>query len=104
MSATLDVIRGSRDRRNGKKRRRGGMEPIEMRERRHGYFPKAFVWRGQRYDVYADERCWTISRRGGRVEQHCFRVRCGSGLAQDRREGTYEVYQDVQHNTWHVRR
>jgi len=22
---------------------------------------------------------------------------------QDRREGTFEVYQDVKHNTWHLR-
>ena len=91
-----------------------------MRERRYGYFPKAFIWRGHRYDVYAVERCWTVSRRrrGGRVERHCFRVRCsfdsaqdgpfGSaqdrpfGSAQDRHEGTFEVYQDVRHNTWHL--
>jgi hypothetical protein len=67
-----------------------------MRERRHGYFPKAFTWRGQRYDVSAVERCWTVSRQrwGGRVERHCFRVRCP--------EGTFEVYQDVRHNTWHL--
>ncbi|HET89740.1 MAG TPA: hypothetical protein ENN99_03235 [Chloroflexi bacterium] len=67
-----------------------------MRERRHGYFPKTFVWRGHQYDVQAVERCWTVSRRGwgGRVDQHRFRVRC--------REGTFELYQDVHHNTWHM--
>lgn len=115
MSATLNVRRGSRVRRGEKKRRRRGAEPIEMRERRHGYFPKSFTWRGRRYDVYAVERCWTVSRRslGGRVERHCFRVRCSFGSAslgsardrrdrQDRREGTFEVYQDVRHNTWHI--
>lgn len=102
MSATLDVSKGSRSRRNGRKRRWRGMEPIEMQERRHGYFPKAFVWRGHRYDVYAVEGCWTVSRRGGQVERHCFRVRCSFGPALDRREDTFEVYQDVQHNTWHV--
>lgn len=85
-----------------------------MRERRYGYFPQVFIWRGCRYDVYAVERCWTVSRRGrgGRVERHCFRVRCsfheptnGAALdpVQDRREGTFEVYQDVRHNTWHLR-
>jgi hypothetical protein len=69
-----------------------------MRSRRHGYFPKLFVWRGRRYHVDAVERCWTISRRGrdGRVERHCFRVRCP--------EGTFEVFQDVRHNTWHMQR
>ncbi len=106
MSAILDARRGSRARRSGKKRSRRGAEPIEMRERRHGYFPKVFVWRGCRYDVYAVERCWTVSRRGrnGRVDQHRFRVRCSFGPAQDRREGTFELYQDVRHNTWHIQR
>jgi hypothetical protein len=62
-------------------------------QERHGYFPKVFVWRGRRYDV---ERCWTVSRRNrdGWVEQHCFCVRCP--------EGTFEVYQDVRHNAWHL--
>jgi hypothetical protein len=71
-------------------------EPIEMRERRYGYFPKVFVSHGQRYDVYAVERCWTISRRqrGERVEGYCFRVRC--------REGRFDLYQDARHNTWHL--
>jgi hypothetical protein len=96
MSATLSVGRGSRSRRGGKKRRGRGAEPIDMRARRHDYFPKTFVWRGHRYDVHAVERCWTVSRRGGQVERHCFRVRCS--------EGTFEVYQDVGHNTWHLQR
>ena len=97
MGITLDITRGSRAKGNGKKRRRGG-EAIDMRARRHGYFPKTFVWRGHKYNVRAVERCWTVSRRGrgGRVEQHRFRVRC--------REGTFEVYQDVRHNTWHMQR
>jgi hypothetical protein len=30
------------------------------------------------------------------VDQHCFRVRC--------REGTFELYQNVRHNTWHIQR
>jgi hypothetical protein len=106
MGITLDVTRGSRAKRGGKKRQRRGAEPIDMRERRHGYFPKTFVWRGHKYHVHAVERCWTISRRGrgGRVEQHRFRVRCSFGPARDRREGTFEVYQDVRHNTWHIQR
>ena len=95
MSAILDVRRGSRARRS-KKRRRAGGEPIKMQERRHGYFPKVFVWRGHRYYVHAVERCWTVSRRGGRVDRHYFRVRC--------KEGTFKLYQDVRHNTWHIQR
>jgi len=96
MGVTLDVKRRSRAKQGGKKRGQRGAEPIEMRERRHGYFPKSFVRRGHRYDVHAVERCWTVSRRGGRVERYCFRVRCP--------EGTFEVYQDVRHNTWHLQR
>lgn len=113
MSATLDVRRGPRSGGGRAKRRWCGAEPIEMRERRHGYFPKVFISRGRRYHVDAVERCWTVSRRGrgGRVERHCFRVRCSFGSAvgepvepQDRREGTFEVYQDARHNTWHLRK
>jgi hypothetical protein len=98
MSAILNLGLGTRSRRGGKKRSRRGAEAIEMRSRRHGYFPKLFVWRGQRYHVDAVERCWTVSRRsrGNQVQRHCFRVRC--------RQGTFEVYQDVRHNTWHLRR
>lgn len=103
MSAILDVRRGVRVRQGGKKRGRSTgsrrrVESIEMRKRRHGYFPKVFVWRGKRYDVQAVERCWTVSRRslGNRVERHCFRVRCS--------EGTFELYQDARHNTWHISR
>lgn len=102
MSTILDLRRGLRTKRDDHKRPRGA-EAIEVRERRHGYFPKSFIWRGRRYDVYAVERCWTVSRgNGGKrgtghaVERHYFRVRCA--------EGTFEVYQDVRHNTWHLQR
>lgn len=71
-------------------------EPIQMRARLSGYFPRTFVWREQEFQVEAVERCWTMtSRRNGRpLDQHYFRVRCA--------EGTYTVYQDVQTNTWHI--
>jgi hypothetical protein len=72
-------------------------QSIRMEAKRFGYFPQTFVWRGKRYDVHAVERCWTISRRWmWDVERHCFRVRCA--------EGTFELYQDVKRNTWHVDR
>ena len=50
------------------------------------------------------ERCWTVSRRrwGDRVERHCFRVHCRED--ESAKEGTFEVYQDVRHNTWHLLR
>jgi hypothetical protein len=80
---------------NGSNRCTPSDEPVEMRRRRYGYFPEMFIHRGHHYEVYAVERCWTVSRpkRGGRVERHCFRVRC--------REGVFELFQDVRHNTWH---
>ncbi len=98
MSAVLSLRRGVRARQGGKERRRRRVESIEMRKRRHGYFPKQFVWRGKRYDVEAVERCWTVARRnmGNRVGRHCFRVRCA--------EGTFNLYQDARYNTWHIRR
>jgi hypothetical protein len=94
----------------------GGDEMIDMLERRHGYFPKMFAWRGRRYDVYAVERCWTIVRRGlrGKVERYCFRVRARSrsdgrrtgGRAANGRQPdeTFEIYQDLRDSTWHMRR
>ncbi len=93
MSAIPNLMRGREAR---ARRRLLGDEPIEMRRRRFGYFPEQFVHRGHLYHVYAVERCWTVSRarRGGRVARHCFRVRC--------REGMFDLYQDAEHNTWHL--
>ena len=71
--------------------RRGRREAVEMLERRFGYFPKRFRWRGRLYDVEAVERCWTSVRTNPRL---CFRVRC--------REGSFELSQEVRLNTWEV--
>lgn len=71
-------------------------EPIEMRERRHGYFPRVFLWHGHEYRVHVVERCWTVTGRPRDVWRLCFRVRCA--------EGTFEVYQDLAANTWHLGR
>jgi hypothetical protein len=81
-----------------------------MDEKRFGYFPKQFTWRGRRYDVHAVERCWTVSRRrlGNKVERLCFRVRgaaLGNGEYRPEHsalEGTFELFQDLQTNTWHM--
>jgi hypothetical protein len=83
-----------------------GDDVIDMLERRHGYFPKVFAWRGRRYDVYAVERCWTIARRGlrGEIERHCFRVRARLRSASPRPDETFEIYQDLRNKTWHMRR
>jgi hypothetical protein len=66
-------------------------EAVEIKEKRFGYFPKAFRWHGKHYDVQAVERCWTIVRR---APQLCFRVRC--------HEGTFDLFQNVRDNTWHL--
>ena len=77
---------------------RKGVEPIQIREKRYGYFPQRFRWHGRDYIVNRVERCWTVKGRrwGGRVERLCFRVHCG--------ERVYEVFQDVIGNTWHIQR
>jgi len=69
-------------------------EAIEMRSRRWGYFPRTFVWRGREHTVESVERAWTTGTRRGETTRHCFNVRCA--------EGSYTLYQDLQHNTWHI--
>jgi hypothetical protein len=73
-------------------------EAIDMVERRHRYFPRVFRWRGQRFEVETIDRSWTTVRGRGkrRVERHVFQVQC--------RAGTFELYQDIRSNTWHLRR
>lgn len=71
-------------------------EAIDMRSRRFGYFPRTFVWRGHEYQVEAVERCWTAGTRAGQMQKHYFRVRCA--------EGQFNLYQNLQHNTWHIER
>jgi hypothetical protein len=72
-------------------------ETIRMEATSFGYFPRVFVWQGQRYDVHRVEECWTRSSGRGRdTEQHCFRVCC--------LEGTFELHHDLGRDTWHVAR
>lgn len=72
-------------------------EEIVMIERRHQYFPCAFVWRGHHFRVVEVSRCWTRSRRGWRGPgRHYFQVRCS--------EGAFELYQDTHSANWYLRR
>jgi hypothetical protein len=73
-------------------------EAVEMVQRRFQFFPRVFRWRGQRYEVEAVARCWTVTRRvwRGRIERRFFHVRCA--------EGDFELYQDIRAGTWHLRR
>lgn len=72
------------------------IEAVEMRSRRFGYFPRTFLWRGREYQVEAVKRCWTTGTRraGSQLTHHHFLVHCA--------EGTFNLYQDLQHNTWHI--
>ena len=72
---------------------RGKHEPIRMNRKRFGYFPRTFIWRGHEYHVEAVDRCWTTGNKRT-MQRHCFQVRC--------LEGKFEVYQDLEHNTWHI--
>jgi hypothetical protein len=71
--------------------KRAKHEAVEVQEKRFGYFPKRFRWRGKRYEVQGIERCWTIARRQPKL---CFRVRC--------REGVFDLYQDLRLNAWQL--
>jgi hypothetical protein len=83
-----------------------------MEKKRFGYFPQQFAWRGLCYDVRAVERCWMVSRRrlGHRVNRLCFRVRCavvngmGDAAGGVIPERTFEVFQDLNANVWHLDR
>jgi hypothetical protein len=64
-------------------------DAVEIQERRFGYFPQRFRWRGKTHEVQAVERCWT---KAGQRAQLCFRVRCG--------EGCFDLTQHVKTNIW----
>jgi hypothetical protein len=110
MGLITGTRRGKASRSKSMARRPRGHEKIKMDKKRHGYFPQRFTWRGRRYDVQAVERCWTVSRKrlGNRVERLCFRVRCAAVGGQGSRsgrailEGTFELYQDLNSESWHL--
>lgn len=64
-------------------------DAVEILEKRFGYFPQRFQWRGHTHQVLAVERTWT---KMGRVAQMCFRVRC--------QEGVFDLTQNVKNNIW----
>ena len=73
-------------------------DPVEMQQKRFGYFPHAFMWRGKCYRVSKIEKSWTTRKRErkGHAEHRCFRVSC--------EEGTFELKNDLIVNTWHLSR
>jgi len=72
-------------------------EQIMVVKKRFGYFPQTFLWRGKTFEVLATEKCQTELKRSlfNRVERHHFRVNCA--------EGTFELFQDILNNTWHIK-
>ena len=64
-------------------------DAVEIQEKRFGYFPQRFRWRGKSHDVQAVERCWTKT---GRSPHLCFRVRSA--------EGVFHLTQNVKTNIW----
>jgi hypothetical protein len=75
-----------------------GAQAVLMKQKRFGYFPQVFVWRGRAHRIVECRESGTVSRRGlfGRIERRYFRVRCG--------QGTCELFQDLLNNTWHIQR
>ncbi len=82
------------------------LEPVEMRQRRHNYFPHVFVWKGQEYQVEAVEQCWTIPRRGreNQVESYCYRVRAHLNSGKPHQEGIFDLFEDARTGAWHMQR
>lgn len=66
-------------------------QAVEVQEKRFGYFPQVFRWRGKRYTVDAVERCWNATHHAPHL---CFRVRCDQGV--------FELYQNLRDNTWRL--
>jgi hypothetical protein len=71
-------------------------EAVEMVQRRHGWFPQRFIWRGRAYEVDGIDRCWEVGRRWGRPARRCFRLKAGGA--------SFELYHDLELATWHLRR
>ncbi len=71
-------------------------EPIKLTARRHGHYPKRFIWRGVKYEVTSVQEVWTRMQRKGPAKgtRHYFRVRC--------REGTFQLIQDAARNAWYI--
>lgn len=84
---------GTRSTRSGassvRRARSANNDPVQVLEKRFGYFPHRFQWRGAQHQVQAVERTWT---KMGRVAQLCFRVRCS--------QGTFDLTQNAKTNIW----
>jgi hypothetical protein len=80
------------------KKKRLGPQAVLMKQKRFGYFPQVFVWRGRAHRIVECKESGTVSRWSlfGRIERRYFEVRCV--------QGTCELFQDLLNNTWHIQR
>jgi len=63
---------------------------VTMLERKFGYFPQRFQWRGQTYTVTAQLQCWTRYTKSGPALK--FRVQT--------EQGTFDLTQTLKTNEW----
>lgn len=73
-------------------------EPVDMEQRRFGYFPYVFRWRGRRFQVDSVERSWLAPHRPWQrtPQRRVFRT-CGP-------DGRFEICHDLVAGTWHIER
>lgn len=80
---------------------------------RYGERPRAFTWRGRRYEVLTVERRWRTPRGSWFVVTAALRTRVGSALEEGaglavggahRPCERWELRYDEAQDTWHVRR
>ena len=84
---------GTRSTRSGaspvRRARSAHNEAVDVVEKRFGYFPQRFQWRGHLHTVQSVERTWT---KMGRIAQMVFRVHCT--------EGVFDLTQNAKTNVW----
>lgn len=68
--------------------------PITVRDRRYGYAPWRFLYRGNLHRVC---RVDAVRDKGGYAPRRYFTVRCTDGAR-------YVLFQDLQVGTWHIER
>lgn len=66
------------------------MKRIVVTEKRFGYFPQVFTWRGISYKVDRIVRTWT--KKTARHEYLAFQVDCSGSL--------FDLYQNVNSKKW----
>ena len=71
-------------------------EAVLVVEKRFGYFPKRFCWRGHCFEVVRVQRVWCTARSWPRPAQ-------SRRYALLTKEGAFELQHDLVHDLWSVR-